>query len=584
MIFNNNTELDKSWVDIISNLAFIKNTDRSDIANVFLGRKMPSEIFFSFIHEATHHWTFLSSFGSAIYIFNYRAKKNYEELQQLNNNDDSIKKNSIDIKWDIYSDYSKYRFLLDIYRPLIEGIALFAEYDVYPTKTEAIPECFVHASQLFSEIENSRFSQNTYEQIEKSYTNFLVHKRIVSEEGKLRKSNLLTSEASLNKSPYLTGYLFVKNLQQILISINKKFVDSNIFLHFLKEYYFNDFDLMDILFDDKTIDQHISYKLVNHFQYKTRDIAKLSPLVFQEIEDSILGKDLIRGRNIFSTENIYRKSLDNLEKAIEDIGKYKNGTEDWYMRNFFRVSKILCFVVVSNKRIIIAMRYPLSSESNIYMKELLLAGIAKKRKGGIDIIVLSIPNDDGHSEFEGECYFEKYYSYFHFFTEFTVLKLTKSDKTPIIIFPENISKENKQLIKNYYKKFFKSNDKFSKHFFKNIDLHEIVEPIELDHKNNIVSLYQYYLNNSLYCVDSSLEELKEIMEDNGYWDVLNEEEDLINLLSFISLHSVLGPIKKTELNTYGFNINQLHRLNNALKEKGFSILHLKDDYIYARCI
>lgn len=213
----NSSQLDRSWVDLLTNKAFIQNLNTASLSNILLGQKFPEEIFFSFIHEATHHWCFTSYVGNCLFLVKMRAFLSAQKqlkLQQIRTDLLSDSDEIIDSNWDIYTDYIRFKSVQKVLEPITEGLALFAEFDSYPTETESIPNHFVYISMMFSGIKRHEFSANNILEFEKLYKDFLIRKRFTEEEAISRKSELLVESISVPKTPYLTGYLFVKIYSQ----------------------------------------------------------------------------------------------------------------------------------------------------------------------------------------------------------------------------------------------------------------------------------------------------------------------------------------------------------------------------------
>ncbi len=580
MIFHNNSRLDQSWVELISNLAFVSNPDQSSLPNILLGRKLPHEVFLSFVHEATHHWTFTSAWGSAAFVFHNSM------TQRLKAYESAVDKSTLeeDIEWDLLSDFCKYRFLMDIYKPLIEGIALFAEFDVYPTKTEAIPHHLIYTSMMFRPKGGNEFWKQEYALNEKEYHEFLIQKRLLTNKVSQRKADCLISEANLEQSPYLTGYLFVKNLQQLLIQNNPKFSDPNIFISFLREYYFNDFELVQLLFDPQTQDEHISHRMVNHFMNRTRNIGALAPDTFDTLEAYLLDKD-VQARNLgcFNNPKRVQKAMEYFGPALEAVDQTTDGeVSRWYMRSYFREANIKCYLIIDTERIKVYVRYPHSVAKHPNIAVLLETKAATIREGGIDVVSFAMTNENGFSTFEGECFMEKYITFFAISKHFSLFRATADDSLVFHNFSDSFPKDERQQIIRYFQNPAETERHLDFEYFDSTGIDLFVEKIAINHKDNLASLYQYYTHCSLNCEDAHLEKLMESMKQRGFYTVLDNREDMLQLLSKLSLLSAANPISRETLKTFDIPMEKIRELDKLLRSKGFLGLRINEEFVYVQ--
>ena len=108
-------------VDLVSNHTVFPNPEHYQA--LLHGEDLPASTFSSFIHEATHHWCFISPVGTALSALHCSVAR--RALHWLATGDESETMAALE-------DLCAYEIALSWLRPLNEGLALFAEYDVFP--------------------------------------------------------------------------------------------------------------------------------------------------------------------------------------------------------------------------------------------------------------------------------------------------------------------------------------------------------------------------------------------------------------------------------------------------------------------
>ena len=339
---------DTSWVNLFTNEAFVRNANPTSLSNIIIGQKFPKEIFFSFIHEATHNWCFCSNVGNALFLTRIRA---FEMSKKALVSAET----SINERWDIYTDYLRFISLQRILQPLIEGMALFSEYDSFPTDTEAVPPPLVYCSLVFSGIPKNEWLKNGNDihNIEEAYKDFLYERRFEGE-GIFRKSELLVSSMAVSASPYLAGYLVVKNIQRTLVESSSRFMDPNLFLNFLWAYLFNDFGLIDLLLDDGIKDEMVPLSLCQHLAKRIANLQYIPSNIIDQYERDIIVRvgdpDTYR---MLTSEKVAKSALAKLY-AGENYLQQEVGQDALvllFMRRLFRASRLKIYTTINQRHI-----------------------------------------------------------------------------------------------------------------------------------------------------------------------------------------------------------------------------------------
>lgn len=580
---------DTSWVNLFSNESFVSNLDNSTLTNIMLGQKFPRAIFFNFIHETTHHWCFTSYVGNALFMANTRA---WLRVRELNNTqeDETIDEatklanklaggtpEAEAARWDIYTDHTRYVSLQKILQPLIEGLALFAEYDSYPTATESIPKHLVYTSLVFSQQNVFDLAGNIIDVsgIEKEYIRFLVDIR--REQGIDRKSELLVDTMDTNRSPYLTGYLFVKSIQLILIKKHQKFGDPNLFIQFIRSWYFNDLGLVHLLLDDAVKDEYVAPKLGEYFSKRTAMLNDLDPTAIEEYENNTGDAQKLTDISLMTAPYIAAEAQDRLLKDIAHI--FQNTDMEifpvHFMREYFRVAQLKAYLTITANRVKIEFRVPDNIPVSDIMTQLLNNKAATRRPGYIDVLAASFPNNECHPLFQGEVFFEKYISFQNLDRDFTVF-ITNSN-VPYYWFRGRWEKNEQETILYYFRNrsqmanTARMNEEIKACLEKNVAFATYDEYYNM---GLFPRIFDFYQSHALQCTDYQKALIQ--MQKDGFWEIVGRKIELLDRLSELSIFASNSYIPYTNLG-YSKDDPLLIELYQTLYNNGFRIFDMKED-------
>jgi hypothetical protein len=231
----------RGWTDPISNLTSLSGFDLERDAGGFVKRGcMPGSCLPSFLHESVHHWCFHTQVGMALTLLHLRARRRALLL---------LKDSPVDT-YEIVEDFVRYEIATALLRPLHDGLALFAEFDVTPD-----PNSKVISSPISNLYYN--FTSVTEEELR---TNFgasvieLLRWFRLSEDYIERKESLLSQSASSTSGKaYLLGYMTVKNMWMYALLRCSRFLDTELFLMFLRSFFLEDLGLVSVLLEPDII-------------------------------------------------------------------------------------------------------------------------------------------------------------------------------------------------------------------------------------------------------------------------------------------------------------------------------------------
>jgi len=216
---------------------------RRDLKGFLLGPWPPNTVQ-PFVHELTHHWCFHSAVGLALALLRFRSLRRPPTLDR-------------DAAPLLLDEMLTVDTMLELIRPLSEGLALFAEYDIVPgtSSISSTPLAWISIAM------SARSEQMDLSQPQAAYelTDRLVNLRL-SRDSLIRKMNFLSCSSAALRSAYLDGYITVKRLYLDLSQSVPALADTDLFLCYLRSYLFEDYGMVAILAgeDGDTFDRQVA--------------------------------------------------------------------------------------------------------------------------------------------------------------------------------------------------------------------------------------------------------------------------------------------------------------------------------------
>lgn len=351
-----------NWTNIIS-------LDSAElVAHIVKNQHFPINQLPTFMHEFMHHWCFHSPVGFVV-AESYLSARRYAIHGILTTYDINS-----DAYWQSCHDTLRFRIFNTLFRPLSEGLALFAEHDSYLGQETLLSELFRCVYCYFSTPEQLNADLINNEQF-KSLSLLLFHNR-TSMTAEQRKVQLLTQSLAYStqeksigvQGGYLAGYLTIKNLQAILIHKGcKQFLDPDFFLCFVRSYFFEDYGLIDHILNPIIGEEDYIEKIVIYFQNRMIYlIEQVTPKLVDAYEkwalDEKLRLDLINSPlQVDSDISLSGKSrctelYNRLSKPIPDENLEKMRQADHWtiaQRNIICVGTFASDIIVSDNRVLV---------------------------------------------------------------------------------------------------------------------------------------------------------------------------------------------------------------------------------------
>lgn len=175
------------------------------------------------LHELTHQWCFNSVVGRTITYLLFRAQRE----AALG-----------DPHGRVWREASRAELIQQILLPLAEGMALFAEHDLYPGSFESTARPLLACAPLVATLDPEK-GVNLYDNLSRKI--LAARMRPLHWD---RKASLLLEPLNSYASPYSLGYLTVKALQVKVAQRDERLRDSDLFLQVLHGYFYEDWDLV----------------------------------------------------------------------------------------------------------------------------------------------------------------------------------------------------------------------------------------------------------------------------------------------------------------------------------------------------
>ncbi|WP_433664374.1 hypothetical protein ACQPW1_20910 [Nocardia sp. CA-128927] len=276
----------RSWTDLSSNLTHLGAVRLADHLDELLrpGQGSP-ELTLGCLHEFTHHWCFHSAVGFAITGLQYRMARD-----ALAGDDRALDR--------IQRDAVAYQTVTAVLRPLIEGLALFAEFDVNTVRSPVVTAPLLAAINLFSGKAPHILGGDLAPMVGDHATALAMslpisaHLRTIraSEAGIRRKVNVLATGLAGDADGYLLGYLSAKSMwRDLRRRCERLYTETDLVLAVLRGVFFEDRWLVEILLGTGEKDMgKLANLIVDHVTRRVRELARMTEADVATLEQLIL--------------------------------------------------------------------------------------------------------------------------------------------------------------------------------------------------------------------------------------------------------------------------------------------------------
>jgi hypothetical protein len=237
---------DRAYANQLTGSLHLLDLPANTLFKYVLKRRLPEPFLTSFLHEATHFWCEASPLGTALACLELRAHRDVRRHRLLRTIDRGRFLHDIAV-------VDATRLLLT---PLLEGMALFQEFDAYPGASRVLTNPGLWVGMLFTplnmEVPKHRSSKDAAKWwIERIFDAMARYR--TSAAAVRRKTEILMQTLSGDPHYYLSGYLAVKQIWFNAARKTPAFLDRDLFLTFLHDWVFKDWILIgDVLDESQT--------------------------------------------------------------------------------------------------------------------------------------------------------------------------------------------------------------------------------------------------------------------------------------------------------------------------------------------
>ncbi len=226
-----------------------------------IGRRLGLGVVPTFIHEMTHHWCFDTPVGWTIALLQMRAAR--RAVAVARETDASAFALGAAA---VFADVARVNVLLEVLRPLAEGLALFAEHDLVPGDAPLISRPALFTAAFFGGVVGGP------EFLERAPAILGASRHTVA--NVRRKADLLVQPLA-SKDVYLAGYLAMKSLHLSLFQKDRRYFDSDFFAHAVKAYLYDDWDLVYLVLGVDEAPEELGKTIAVYCGERLRDLPQL---------------------------------------------------------------------------------------------------------------------------------------------------------------------------------------------------------------------------------------------------------------------------------------------------------------------
>lgn len=276
----------RAQTDPVTNLTFLEPADTDVRPWLGFGELSEAQLT-TLLHEATHHWCMMSPVGSALSLIAWRSRLRFADAIEGEHPDPKLFSCML-------IDSVKHVWTMELLRPLLEGLALFAEHDAISKVASTARSPVMNWAAVLA-TEPAEVQRLIDEGIPFQYAlEEAICRRIsrlrLSDEATTSKASLLVQPFAMNSGGYLPGYLAVKSLRRVLAMKSSRLLsETDLAMAYLRSFFFADYTLASILASEAS------------------DASNACDQIAEAINQRIQAID-----------NVTKKDIDAFEEALDD--------------------------------------------------------------------------------------------------------------------------------------------------------------------------------------------------------------------------------------------------------------------------
>lgn len=261
-----------------------------------------------FLHELTHHWTFLTPVNFAIAALTARAR--ISAVRYMFGDE---------VTSDPLVDIAAARSAMHLLRPINEGLALFAEFDATTRRRSRVQSLVLDGMlACFSPPSDWDFPDSFPEGLRSTYVAAGSTRRLrLSSAALEKKASLLLRPLDPSLDPYLLGYLSVKSLWRTGCRSVPVFAsETDLFLMYLRSFLFEDASLVGALLEPADTPAVAADRVVRALSRRVTSFDEVTPSDVEEFQ-AYVAADPVSTPNVLAETPGLRLSERSLARARE---------------------------------------------------------------------------------------------------------------------------------------------------------------------------------------------------------------------------------------------------------------------------
>jgi hypothetical protein len=332
----------RNEVDLISNALSLNWETDHPIGSILSEARLPPDALPILLHELTHWQCFQTTVGGAFRgLWDILIKGSWKQETAA-----AIKNG--EVPEDYLRVLANMSAGLLIYLPWIEGLALFAEWDALPGRSDVLSKPMHFTSILNPDLSFPRTVNEVFENL-----GGILRRVRKGTDAERRKINLLAVPLLGPKGHYLAGYLGVKALHQKAVSTSALFRDTDFFLAFAMARIFHDPCAAAILFDTETPPPEWSDRLLMRLIerigiFNARDLDRFARL-YERAEQSSPQREQAVAKSDLRNAKLKDKLPENLMEQLSEVApghdllneSLELSSEDWDLMHSMQVAALV---------------------------------------------------------------------------------------------------------------------------------------------------------------------------------------------------------------------------------------------------
>jgi hypothetical protein len=271
--------VERSWTNPFSNHTALAAVDVRENLEALVGLgSTPPALLLPLLHEATHHWCFLSPVGNTIALIKARARERALLLAaDLDENGYSSPVGDEDNSFLL--DLVICKVATEALRPFGEGLAIAAELDSLTRKSIFLSGPFLSAARAFA-LPVDATSPTAFATLDGA----LVTAR-KEPAGIRRRLNVYADRIGPDGHGYLLGYLAVRWMMRQLGSKETRLLEeTDLIIGFLRSFFYDDLQLVDLLLERDTDYISLASAIMRYLDSRIRALCDVTPDDVREFE------------------------------------------------------------------------------------------------------------------------------------------------------------------------------------------------------------------------------------------------------------------------------------------------------------